>query len=502
MTVRTRIAPSPTGAPHIGTAYIALFNYAFAKNQGGSFILRIEDTDRVRSTRESEVAILDALSWLGIAWDEGPDKGGPFGPYRQSERLALYKEHVASLVAAGRAYPCFCSAERMQAVRAEQTAAKSGFVGYDGLCAALSPADAAARVSAGEPHVVRVRTPRDGECVFVDRLRGEVRIPWNTIDDQVLMKTDGYPTYHLANVVDDRLMQITHVIRGEEWISSTPKHVLLYEAFGWQPPEFAHLPLLRNPDKTKLSKRRNPTGILYYRQAGFLPEALLDFLGLISYSMPDGREDFTLADMTDSFDLGRVSLGGPVFDIQKLRHFNGRALRALTPDKLLERLHAWRLNDASWLPLVAMAQPRLEQLADLVPMASFVFADRVACPAEKLATAGGGDGARAVELLRVVQWELEKAAGWDADVVKAACTRIAEKEALPLKKLMPLYFVAFTGETVSLPLFESMALMGRDLCLRRLQYALENLEVGGFALSGKRLKAFTAAYEQTYGAAT
>ena len=273
MTVRTRIAPSPTGSPHIGTAYIALFNYAFARKNNGQFILRIEDTDQSRSTRESEREILDALNWIGIPWDEGPDKGGPCGPYRQSERAAIYLEHALRLVETGMAYPCFCTPERLDELRRSQAKAGQDKLGYDGLCASLDPAEAGRRMAAGEPHVIRLRVPAEGECAFKDRFREMVRIPWNTIDQQILLKSDGFPTYHLANVVDDHLMGITHVIRGEEWISSTPKHLLLYKAFGWTPPEFAHLPLLRNPDKSKLSKRKNPTSILYYRRAGYLPAA-------------------------------------------------------------------------------------------------------------------------------------------------------------------------------------------------------------------------------------
>ena len=270
MTVRTRIAPSPTGDPHIGTAYMALFNYAFARRHGGQFLLRIEDTDQTRSTAESERAIFEALGWLGLRWDEGPDVGGPHGPYRQSERTVIYREHAVRLVEAGHAYPCFCSAERLAGLREKQMAAGET-PGYDGHCVAIDPDEARRRIAAGETHVIRMRVPSEGECVFTDRLRGEIRIPWTQVDHQILLKSDGFPTYHLANVVDDHLMGITHVIRGEEWINSAPKHLLLYEYFGWQAPELCHLPLLRNPDKSKLSKRRNPTSINSYRQAGYLP---------------------------------------------------------------------------------------------------------------------------------------------------------------------------------------------------------------------------------------
>jgi glutamyl-tRNA synthetase len=497
MTVRTRIAPSPTGAPHIGTAYIALFNYAFAKHHDGQFVLRIEDTDQVRSTQESEDAILEALSWVGLPWDEGPDCGGDYGPYRQSERTQIYKEHCQQLVDAGKAYPCFCTSERLTALRQQQEADKSDRLGYDGHCAGLPPAEAKARIDAGEAYVIRLRVPDEGECVFKDRLRDAVSIPWNTIDDQVLLKTDGFPTYHLANVVDDHLMEITHVIRGEEWISSTPKHILLYEAFGWDPPEFAHLPLLRNPDKSKLSKRKNPTSILYYRQGGFLPEALVNFLGLMAYSPADGEETFTLEKMAQTFDLDRVSLGGPIFDLQKLQAFNGRYIRELSCEALLGRLKTWMLNDETLLQLAPLAQQRLNQLSDFMPMTAFVFADRLTY-APELLLKGVEEDSRAPALLRIAQWEMERMTTWDPDSIKEMFARISEKESLKFKKLLGMFFVAVSGSAVSLPLFDTMVVIGRDMSLRRVQYAIELLEQSDIKLSGKALKKLTKDYDFRY----
>jgi glutamyl-tRNA synthetase len=343
--VRTRIAPSPTGDPHVGTAYVALFNYALARKHGGQFILRIEDTDRQRSHPASEQMIFEALNWLGLKWDEGPDIGGPHGPYRQSERSAIYREHAAKLVDQGAAYPCFCTAERLEALRAEQKAHKAAIMGYDRHCRRIEPAEARRRSAAGEAHVIRLAMPEDDAMVVSDLLRGEVRFERPQMDDQVLLKSDGFPTYHLANVVDDHLMEISHVIRAEEWLSSLPKHVQLYRSFGWEAPIFCHLPLLRNADRSKISKRKNPVSLNHYRRAGFLPEALLNFLALMGFAMSDEREEFTLDELVAEFALERIALGGPVFDTEKLAWLNGKYLRRMAADQLIARLREHLLSD-------------------------------------------------------------------------------------------------------------------------------------------------------------
>jgi glutamyl-tRNA synthetase len=473
-----------------------LYNYAFARHHGGQFILRIEDTDQVRSTRESEQAIFDSLRWVGLPWCEGPDVGGPLGPYRQSERTDIYREHIDILLEKRAAYPCFCSQERLAELRAKQMANKET-TGYDGHCARLNPDQARKRMESGEPYVIRMKVPRDGDCLFRDRLRGEISIPWSQVDHQILLKSDGFPTYHLANVVDDHLMNITHVIRGEEWISSTPKHVLLYKLFDWQAPEFIHLPLLRNPDSSKLSKRKNPTSILYYRQAGFLPEALVNYLGLMAYSMPNESETFTLDEMTASFDIDRISLGGPIFDLQKLQHFNGRAIREMPVEKLLETMKDWKHTDETWTRILAMAQPRMTQLGDVMPLANFLFTDRVEYDAIDLMQKGM-EGEDAARLLRLAQWEFERTAPWDKDHIRQALEHIAEKEQLRIKKMLPLFFVAVTGHKVSLPLYDSLEMLGRDLTLRRLQYALDALDAAGHPLKGKALKALQKYFQETY----
>ena len=377
MPPRVRLAPSPTGDPHVGTAYMALFNYAFAKKHGGQFILRIEDTDQTRSSESSERGILEALKWLGLSWDEGPDVGGAHGPYRQSERLELYKVEVDRLVSAGKAYPCFCTKERLDELRQKQREEKSSWQGYDGHCRKLDAAEAAARVAAGETHVVRMKVPDEGETVFDDGLRGEIRISNAQVDDQVIQKSDGFPTYHLANVVDDHMMGITHVIRGEEWINSVPKHVLLYQFLGWEPPRFYHLGLLRNPDKSKLSKRKNPVSVFYYRDRGFLPETFLNFMATLGFSMGDDVERFSLDEMIEAFDWSKVHAGGPVFDPVKLAAFSKKDIHALEPERLVDEIIKLNFDRQRLLEMVKASQTKLTTLDDFVPYVSMFYGDEV-----------------------------------------------------------------------------------------------------------------------------
>lgn len=333
--VRTRIAPSPTGDPHVGTAYIALFNLAFAQKNGGDFILRIEDTDQNRYTEGSEQMIFDALKWLGLDYNEGPDVGGNYGPYRQSERFHLYGDYARQLVEKGEAYYCFCTQDRLEKLRERQKAMGKA-PGYDGHCRSLTQDEIEAKLAAGEPYVIRLKMPYEGETVIKDRLRGDIVFENNKIDDQVLLKADGFPTYHLANVVDDYLMGITHVIRAEEWIASTPKHIQLYKAFGWAEPEFIHMPLLRNSDRTKISKRKNPVSLNWYQEEGYLKEGIVNFLGLMGYSFGENKEIFTLQEFIDNFDIDKVSLGGPVFDLVKLGWVNNQHMRMKDLKELTE----------------------------------------------------------------------------------------------------------------------------------------------------------------------
>ena len=493
MPVVTRIAPSPTGDPHVGTAYVALFNYAFAKKHGGRFILRVEDTDRARYVAAAEARILDVLRWLGLAPDEGPGVGGANGPYRQSERLALYREHTDRLVADGHAYRAFETAEELDAMRLEQQ--RRGIdPGYDGRGRGLDPAEQRRRADAGEPHVVRLRTPDDGHTVFHDLLRGDVAVPNTEIRDAVLLKSDGYPTYHLANVIDDHLMGVSHVIRAEEWVVSTPLHVLLYRAFGWTLPTFAHLPLLRNPDanKTKISKRKMDTSAESYRAQGILPEALLNFLATMGWSMPDGREVFTLDDFVAAFDLERVSLGGPVFDLKRLRNLNARYLREILPlEAVAERLKPWlvaRGHDASdedyLLDAIDVLRPRAETLAELAEQADYFFAERVAYDDDARRRLAAGQS-----YLEDLEREFSRLEFFDDDAIDDLLHDYVQRQAVPLGKvLMPLR-VALTGTSQAPAVVDLIAIMGRLRTLDRLGQALQAIQEGLPDDDPERLKA-------------
>jgi len=476
MTVRVRIAPSPTGDPHVGTAYVALFNLAFARRHGGQFLLRIEDTDRVRFDPNSERMIFESLRWLGLNWDEGPDVGGPFGPYRQSERFEIYKKYADELIARGGAYWCFCSSERLESVRAAQTAAKRQ-PKYDGHCRFLPEREVRERIERNEPRVVRMRIPEPGECRFTDLVRGEVVYAHDVLDDQVLLKTDGFPTYHLANVVDDHLMEITHVMRAEEWIPSTPKHVLLYQAFGWEPPKFAHLSLLRNADRSKISKRKNPTSLIWYRDQGYLPEALVNFLGLMGYSMPDGREIFRFDDMRDSFDIARIPTTAPVFDLKKLDWLNGEYIRALPVEDLARRLEAFgaKAPDAATLrTIVPLVRERMKRLSEWNEATDFFFAEALIYDAATLVPKKRTP-AEAKQALEAALAVIETAPAWEAKSLEEGLRAHAESMGWKVGDLFMPIRVAVTGKTATPPLLESMVVVGKDRVVARLRAAIGKL---------------------------
>ncbi|MFH1731886.1 MAG: glutamate--tRNA ligase [Planctomycetota bacterium] len=481
--VRVRIAPSPTGDPHVGTAYIALFDMAFARHEGGKFVLRIEDTDRERSTKESEEAIFRALRWVGIEYDEGPDLGGPYGPYRQSERSGIYKEHAQQLIDSGHAYYCFCPPERLKAMRDEMQRKKQPPM-YDGRCRDLPKDEVERRLAAGGKAVIRLKVPTEGETRYVDlvRKKGEPVVFQNSvIDDQVLVKSDGFPTYHLANVVDDHLMGITHVIRAEEWVNSTPKHVMLYKAFGWELPQFAHMPLLRNKDKSKISKRKNPTSLDWYREQGFLPEAMLNFLALMGFSTEEGKEIFDLDTMIRKFSWDRVSTSAPIFDLTKLEWLNGMYIRSLSVEELTERLRPFAaegtLDGPHALKMVEIIQERMKTLSEFDKWTWFFFTDDLPYEPELL-VANKMTPETTTDALKASIDAFGALDDWATEPLEALGRRLCEQLGLKVNQLFMTLRVAITGSAQSPPLFESMQILGKERCTARLEDALARLAGG------------------------
>ncbi|WP_313525599.1 glutamate--tRNA ligase [Shinella sp.] len=470
--VRVRIAPSPTGEPHVGTAYIALFNYLFAKKHNGTFILRIEDTDATRSTPEFEQKVLDALKWCGLEWSEGPDIGGPYGPYRQSDRKDIYRPYVDKIVANGHGFKCFCTPERLEQMREAQRAAGKP-PKYDGLCLHLSAEEVTKRVEAGEPHVVRMKIPTEGSCKFVDGVYGPVEIPWDAVDMQVLLKADGMPTYHMANVVDDHMMKITHVARGEEWLASVPKHILIYQYLGLEPPVFMHLSLMRNHDKSKLSKRKNPTSISYYSALGYLPEALMNFLGLFFIQIAEGEELLTMEQLAEKFDPENLSKAGAIFDIQKLDWLNGRWLREkLTEEEFTARVLNWAMENDRIRQGLKLSQSRISKLGELPDLAGFLLKSDLGLTPEVFAKVKSTPE-EILEVLNQVQPDLEKMPEWTVESIEAELRASADRLGKKLKVVVAPLFVAVSGSSRSLPLFDSMAILGRSVVRQRLKVAAQ-----------------------------
>ena len=482
--IRVRIAPSPTGDPHVGTAYIGLINFLYARQRGGQFILRIEDTDRARFVATSEQMIFDALRWVGLTWDEGPDVGGPYGPYRQSERSQIYRDHAEILLENGTAYRCFCTPEELEASRKQQMAAKLP-PRYAGTCRNLAPEAIAANLSESKEYVVRMKVPLAGSTTFRDELRGDITFEHTNVDDQVLMKSDGFPTYHLANVVDDHLMHITDVIRAEEWISSTPKHVLLYQAFNWPAPRFWHMPLLRNLDKSKISKRKNPVSLVFYRQAGFLPEAVLNFLGLMGGGMsesgtpetaavavvppgkPSEADIFSLEDMLARFRVDKIRLGGPVFDLTKLKWLNGEYLRRITPDDFYTRLRSTILSDDYLKQIAVLIQARIETLGQFGDLTHFFFAEDV-LPTEAVFL----PKKRTLEetlAFAAEQLVVLEATEWSVAALEPALKALGEAHTWSVKENFMLLRAIITGSTMSPPLLESLIVFGKPRTLDRVR---------------------------------
>ena len=474
---RTRVAPSPTGDPHVGTAFMALFDLAWARKTGGRFVLRIEDTDQARLVPGSEQQIYDSLRWLGLSPDESPEVGGPYAPYKQSERLDTYRPFVDQLVEAGHAYYCWCSSERLAELREEQNRQKLSTTGYDRLCVGKTREERAALPGFTDRPVVRMLIPDDAPLEFTDIIRGTVKAP--RPDDQVILKADGFPTYHLAVVVDDHLMGINTVVRGEEWISSTPKHVLLYQWLGWEAPGFAHMPLLRNTDKSKISKRKNPAArLMWFKENGYLPEAVRNFLQLLGYAGDEENEVSTFEEFVERFSWDKVNTVGPIFDVKKLDWLNGHYLRLLSADELADRIATFASETGQWADptprqleilrsAVPIIQERLVLLKDALPQLDFLFADDADLTVADDAFASLPDGA--AEVLDAAVAALAEGP-FDAEAIQAALReQIVEGLGLKPRVAFGPVRVAISGRKVSPPLFESMEILGRESSLERLR---------------------------------
>lgn len=490
MDVRVRYAPSPTGLQHIGGVRTALFNYFFAKSQGGKFILRVEDTDRERYTEESLQDLYDTLDWLGIKWDEGPVVGGDYGPYIQSERFELYKKYAEKLVEDGKAYYCYCSSERLEKVRQEQIAAKSDYQGYDRHCANLTEEERAEYEKQGIKPVIRLRVPREGKTTFHDVLMGDITRKNKDISpDPILLKSDGFPTYHLANVIDDHMMGITHVMRAQEWIPTGPLHIILYEAFGWEPPIYCHLPMVMGKDGQKLSKRHGSTSVRDFRAKGYLPEAILNYVTLVGWSLDGSTEFFTKEELEKCFKMENIHKAPGVFDYKKLEWFNGQYIRATENDRLAELCMPY-LQEAGFisadpteeekalvLNLMGPVKERMKVLSDCVPLTAFLFKDEpVTDPAVYIAK--GSDIAKtaaALEKGTAILLEGLKN-GEEESVIEEKLAELSKELEIKVNGVFQPIRVAITNSTVSLPLFDSIRLLGNETTAARLERAIKVLK--------------------------
>ncbi len=485
MDVRVRYAPSPTGLQHIGGIRTALFNYFFAKANGGKFILRVEDTDRERYSDESLEDLYSTLEWLGIKWDEGPVVGGPYGPYIQSERFDLYKEYAEKLVEEGKAYYCFCTPERLEEVRKAQVESKSEYQGYDRHCAHLSDSEIKSYLAQGIKPVIRFRVPTTGKTTFHDILMGDItRRNCDISPDPILLKSDGFPTYHLANVVDDHLMKITHIMRAQEWIPSGPLHVLLYQAFGWDVPQYCHLPMVMGKDGQKLSKRHGSTAVRDFRAKGYLPEAIMNYVTLVGWSLDGSTEFFSKEDLEKCFTMEGIHKAPAVFDYKKLDWFNGQYIRQ-TDNKRLSSLIAPYLQDAGYLSkpltqsdeellekIVPPVKERMKVLSDVVPLTSFLFEDKPVTD-KAVYIAKGSDEAQTEEALskgaEILLSGLKN--GEEESAIEEKLVALSQSLGIKVNGVFQPIRVAITNSTVSLPLFDSIRLLGMDETEKRLMRA-------------------------------
>jgi len=486
--VRVRYAPSPTGDFHVGGARTALFNYLFARHHGGRFILRIEDTDRKRFNPQALEWLLRGLRYLGLEWDEGPEVGGPYGPYIQSERLALYREACSGLLERGSAYRCFCTPERLEEVSKAQQE-KGLNPGYDRHCRNMDPEEGARRAAGGETHVVRLKAPLEGEITVRDLIRGDITFQNSILQDAVLLKSDGYPTYHLANVVDDRTMEISHILRGDEWVNSLPLHVHLYNAFGWTPPAMAHLPLILNPTgKGKMSKREDrapdgrvmPVFVRSFEEAGYLPEAMINYLALLGWSFDDKTELMNRQELIERFSLERINAAPAVWNYQKLDHFNGCYIRLLPVEELARRVlpflerAGYRVEWEKLLAIVPLIQERITRLSDAVQASDFFFLEELKPydPKELIPAKGDAREARSIlERAGRVLAEVE----FRREALETALRGEAEAMRVKPGNLFQPIRVACCGRKAAPPLFETLEVLGKDVCLKRIERALERL---------------------------
>ena len=472
---RTRIAPSPTGIAHIGTAWLSLFNLALARQNGGQFVLRIEDTDRARFVPEAEAKIYEGLKWLGIEYDEGGVKGGPYTPYHQSERLEIYQKYARELIEKGLAYYCFATKEELEQMRRDQIA-RGELPRYDGRWRAANPEIIKEKLASGAPYVIRLKVPSGEIISWEDLVREHVEFQSDLIDDQVLIKADGFPTYHLAVVVDDHLMQISHELRGEEWISSTPKHLLLYRAFDWKPPKFAHMPLIRNADHSKISKRKNDVSILSYRDKGYLPEAVINFIALLGWSHPEGKEIFDLKEFLQIMDLSRVQKTGPVFDLEKLNWYNGYYLRKMVEEKGMDELAA-KLVAGGFVPeefplekmteILPLIYERLVTLSDFQELTDFFWQDP---KVEKELLLKKADRELVKGQLNLTKAFLETIV-WTTEEIERVIRQLTEDKNYKKSQYFMLLRVAVTGKKATPPLFETISVLDKETILRRLSLA-------------------------------
>jgi glutamyl-tRNA synthetase len=471
--VRTRIAPSPTGFPHIGTVFQALFDYVFAKKHQGQFIVRIEDTDRNRYVEGAEAAIFDAFSWIGIEPDESPLHGGESGPYRQSERLTHYQEAAKQLLEAGHAYYCFCSPERLDQVRKEMQAAGKPPM-YDGHCRSLNLPESKARAKE-ESYVIRMKVPENESVTVHDEIRGDIIFDSNVVDDQVIIKSDGYPTYHLAVVVDDHAMKITHVVRGEEWISSAPKHILLYRYFDWEIPKMIHTPLLRNPDRSKLSKRHGHASVSWYIDNGYLKEAVINFLATRVWNHPEGAEIFSLDELIRHFDFKEMHIQGPIADLDKLNWLNGMWIRRMSDEELMPRLKPFLpegLSHDAFIKIWPHLKERLVRLAELPELTSYLISAPT-LETKLILKESKMDASATAQYLHEVHQALAGQSDWTISALEQSLRLLQEKLALKPRPAFMTIRVVITGQTATPPLFDILEIMGKDEVLSRLTNAIE-----------------------------